>query len=341
MSALTPISISRLRQEAREDAVEACVHVQVESVLRKEARNGKPFWELKLRDGGDAMTLKAWNDSPQFLLCEELQGGELVEVRGDFSVGAYGLEAQNWKLRTLDAEETATLFAGDETARATAEADFVLVTDLVASLRDPRLKGLAEVFLEDFGARFRRAAAARFNHHAFRGGLLRHTAQMMAAADALCGVYPRLHRDLLLVGVLFHDSGKLWEMCPAETGFEIPRGAQGELLGHISIGIEVVNALWRKLPLADWKELLPGSEEVRLHLLHLIAAHHGELAFGSPVQPKTPEAVALHYIDNLDARLEMIFGAYDKLPEIAPGIYDRVRALNVSPVRPLGRSAEG
>jgi len=328
-------TISQLHKEARDGAVGARVHVQVEGLLCKEARNGKPFWEVKLRDGGDAMTLKAWNDSPQFTVCQGLQGGELVEVEGEFSVGGYGLEAQNWRVRNLSEEETGALFAGDEAARVIAEADFALVTELVGSFSDPRLKGLAEVFLEEFGARFRRAAAARFNHHAFRGGLLRHTAQMMAAADALCVVYPRLHRDLLLAGVLFHDSGKLWEMCPAETGFEIPRVAHGELLGHIPIGIEVVNALWRKLPLTDWKELAPGSEDVRLHLLHLIAAHHGELAFGSPVQPKTPEAMALHYIDNLDARLEMVFGAYDKQPEIAPGIFERVRALNVSPVRPL------
>ncbi|HEY5954131.1 MAG TPA: hypothetical protein VIT18_07190, partial [Terrimicrobiaceae bacterium] len=98
---------------------------------------------------------------------------------------------------------------------------------------------------------------------------------------------------------------------------------------------EVVNALWRKLPLEIWKDLAPPSDEVRLHLLHLIAAHHGEFQFGSPVEPKTPEAIALHYIDNLDARLEMIFASYQRHPEISPGIFERVRALNVSPVRAL------
>ena len=144
-----------------------------------------------------------------------------------------------------------------------------------------------------------------------------------------------LNRDLLLAGVLFHDCGKLWEMCPPENGFDLPRELRGELLGHISIGIEVTNALWRRLPLEQWKEVTPGNEDVRIHLLHLIAAHHGELEFGSPIQPKTPEAIALHYVDNLDARLEMIFAAYAKSPEIAPGIYDRARALNVSPVKAL------
>jgi len=140
---------------------------------------------------------------------------------------------------------------------------------------------------------------------------------------------------LLLAGALFHDCGKLWEMCPPENGFDIPRELRGELLGHISIGIEVANALWRKMPLEEWKDLVPASEDVRLHLLHLIAAHHGELQFGSPVEPKTPEAIALHYIDNLDARLEMIFAAYEKQPELAPGIHERVWALNTTPVRGL------
>ena len=158
---------------------------------------------------------------------------------------------------------------------------------------------------------------------------------MMRSAEALCTAYPALNRDLLLAGVLLHDCGKMWEMCPPEAGFEIPRELRGELLGHISIGIEVVNALWRKLPLEKWKNLAPPSEDVRLHLLHLIASHHGELQFGSPVEPKTPEAIALHFVDNLDARLEMIFSSYDRQPEIVPGIFERVRALNVSPVRKL------
>ncbi|NBS52352.1 MAG: hypothetical protein EBS96_07010 [Spartobacteria bacterium] len=96
-----------------------------------------------------------------------------------------------------------------------------------------------------------------------------------------------------------------------------------------------MNALWRKLPLEEWREVVPTSEDVRLHLLHLIAAHHGELQYGSPVEPKTPEAIALNMIDNLDARLEMIAAAYIKQPEIAPGIHERVRTLNTSPVKPL------
>lgn len=138
---------------------------------------------------------------------------------------------------------------------------------------------------------------------------------MMRTASAVCQANPGLNRDLLLAGCLFHDCGKLWENCYPKEDFTMPYSEAGELLGHIPLGIELVNNLWKRimsLPEADsWKTLDPPSPDVRMHLLHLIASHHGELAFGSPVFPKTPEAVALHYIDNLDAKLEMFRGAYE------------------------------
>jgi Predicted HD-superfamily hydrolase len=328
-------TIAQIRTEARAGTLGARIHAQVEEVVRKEDRNGKPYYELRLRDGTDSLSLKGWSNSPNFNACAELEKGDTVRVEGEFGLSSYGLEAQRWVLRPLTPAETQELFEGDETTRAANEADYATITTLVESLSDPRLRALAQAFLDEFGPRFRRAAAARHNHHAFRGGLLRHTAQMMRSADCLCVAYPALNRDLLLTGVLFHDSGKLWEMCPPENGFDMPRELRGELLGHISIGIELANVLWRKLPLDEWKNLTPASEDVRLHLLHLIASHHGELEYGSPVEPKTPEAIALHYIDNLDAKLEMIFNAYAKQPEVSPGIFERVRALNAMPVRAL------
>lgn len=329
------LTIAALRKELREDVASARVHAQIDDLIRKEDRNGKPYYELKLRDSGDNFSLKAWNNSPNFTRCEELTRGQAVEIEGDFALGSYGIDAARWNLRHLNDAEATELFAGDEASRITNDEDFELVTQLVASIGDPRLQALTATFLADFAARFRRAAAARSNHHAFRGGLLRHTAQMMKSADGIAAIYPRLNRDLLLAGALFHDSGKLWEMCPPEQGFEVPRELRGELLGHISIGIELVNALWRKVGTDEWKNLQPPSEDVRLHLLHLVAAHHGELQYGSPVEPKTPEAIALHYIDNLDARLEMIFAAYEKQNELAPGIFERIWALNTTPVRGL------
>lgn len=331
-------SISQLRQDCRSGPLQARVRAQVDELNRKDSANGKPFWELKLRDGSDALTLRAWNDTAAFDSCEETGRGACVEIEGEFLInGAFGLDGRRWRMRPLKPEEARELFAGTPEDAEAAARDFEYLAGIAAGMEDPRLNSLCGAFLSEHGERFKRAAAARFNHHAHRGGLMRHTAQMMRAADALCGVYPRINRDLVLAGVLFHDSGKLWEMCPPELGFEMPREIRGELLGHISIGIELVNATWRKLPLEDWKGLTPASEDVRLHLLHLVAAHHGELQFGSPIEPKTPEAALLHFVDNIDARLEMFAAAYDKNPEIAPGIRERVKALGASPVQPLAR----
>jgi len=329
-------TITTLRQDCRSGALTARVWGQADELNKKDSSNGKPFWELKLRDDGDFLILRAWSDTDAFRACDALERGSCIEVEGDFAVnGSFGLDARRWRLRPLSPNETKILFAGDEIRVAAAEQDFSDVVRFIDEIRDPRLLALGRLFLQEFGSRFQRAAAARANHHAHRGGLLRHTGQMMRSADAICRAYPMLNRDLLLCGVLFHDCGKLWEVCPPESGFEIPRELRGELLGHISIGIELVNAMWRKLPHDEWRDAKPTTEDVRLHLLHLIAAHHGELQFGSPIEPKTPEAIALNMIDNLDARLEMISAAYVKQPEIAPGIHERVRTLNASPVKSL------
>jgi 3'-5' exoribonuclease len=331
-----PPTISQLRAASLSAPQSSKVWGQADSLVKKDSANGKPYWELKLRDGGDSLMLRAWSDTEAFRACEKLGSGVFLEVEGDFAVnGGFGLDAKRWRLRALDDAEVESLLAGGEAEAAAVERDSADVERLAGTLRDPRLCALVKLFLEEFGPRFRRAAAARHNHHAHRGGLLRHTGQMMRSASALCEAYPVLNRDLLLSGVLFHDCGKLWEMCPPEAGFEIPRELRGELLGHISIGIEMVNLLWRRLPLEEWKELRPASEEVRLHLLHLIASHHGELQFGSPVEPKTPEAIALNAVDNLDAKLEMLAMAYARQPEVAPGIHERVKALNTSPVKAL------
>jgi len=161
----------------------------------------------------------------------------------------------------------------------------------------------------------------------------------MRTGCLIADLYPQLNRDLLLSGILLHDSGKLWENSLPENGFTMPYNETGELLGHINIGIELINALWRKLDLTQWAGLDPDSEDVRMHLLHLIASHHGEQAFGSPVVPKTPEAHALHHIDNLDAKLEMVFSGYQTATALGPRIYERVRPLSGNLIQPLGKFA--
>ena len=142
------------------------------------------------------------------------------------------------------------------------EGDFQFIAETVQSINDPRLRILCEMFLVENGERFRRTAAARTFHHARRGGLVEHTSQMMRSACALAGVYPKLNRDLLVAGVLFHDSGKLWENHVAEDAFSIEHCERGELLGHINMGIEIVNSLWRQL---KGQRCVRGVEEDRAH----------------------------------------------------------------------------
>lgn len=308
------LSIIALKQSTLQVKVRAGIHGQVESLQKKETRDGKPFWELAVADAEGKITLRAWSDAPSFGQCAGLQQGDFLEVSGEFFAGSFGVESRDWQCRSLTAEEREALLAGPPELRARQEADYDSLVATVETIADPRLRALGRQFFAEKGERFRRTAAARVNHHARRGGLVEHVAQMMRSAVAMVGVYPRLNRDLLLSGVLFHDVGKLWENAYEAIGFTMPYSERGELMGHIPIGIEYVNAAWRKLLESEeaktWKATAAENEQVRLHLLHLIAAHHGELVFGSPVTPKTPEAWALHYIDNLDAKLEMIMQGY-------------------------------
>ena len=333
-------SLSEIRRAAQNGAVEARLHVQVDAASAKATREGKPYCELSLADACDRMTLRVWSDHPEYRACEKLQAGEFIEIAGEFAQHQqFGLDARRWTTRRLNPQEVSELLAGPAELRKRQGEDWEFISTTISTLGEPRLRALGEAFLNEWGDRFRRTAGARSYHHARRGGLVEHTAQMMRVAVQVAPLYPTLNLDLLLAGILFHDSGKLWENHLPETGFTMPFEERGELMGHISIGIEVVNGLWRNLITTEeakgWNELQPASEDVRLHLLHLIGAHHGGPEFGSPVSPKTPEAMALNYIDNLDARMEMFAGGYLKGKPIAPRILDRVRPLPGNLVRPL------
>jgi 3'-5' exoribonuclease len=334
------MTLSEVRRAAQNGTpVPARVHVQIEAAAAKATREGKPYCELTLVDACDHMTLRVWNDHPDYKKCSGLSAEEFVELVGDFYQSQqYGLEARKWIVRPLTEQEKSELLQGPADLRAKQLADWEFIKRTCADIADPRLRILCNGLLTEWGDRFRRTAAARNYHHARRGGLVEHTAQMMRVGMAIAPLYPELNRDLLIAGILFHDSGKLWENQLPESGFTMGFDERGELMGHISIGLELVNSLWRKLSVdhaEEWKHLAPSSDDVRLHLLHLIGAHHGEPEFGSPVSPKTPEAMALHYIDNLDARLEMFFAGYLVAKPLAARIFDRVRPLPGNLVKPL------
>ena len=339
------LTIASLKQSAGTSALAASFDAQLERRVERETKTGKPFYEIFLVDGTGEMKLKVWDNRPQFTALQEIADGSLLRFSGEWTQNQYGLDSGKWDMRRLNETEGAEFLAGDPETKARQDADWADIERMLGEIVDPRLHEVCAEFACQYGDRFRRSAAARKNHHARRGGLVEHVAQMMRAAEAMCSVYTALNRDLLVAGVLFHDCGKMWENNYPEVGFTQPFSLPGEMLGHIPLGIEAVNKLWRDVmekPCAEgWKGLEPATADIHLHVLHLIASHHGTHEWGSPTLPRTPEAMALHYIDNMDAKYEMMRMGYESSPEIAPGIQDRQFPLPASLVKPLAHfSAE-
>jgi 3'-5' exoribonuclease len=341
---MTTSTIAHLKTATGAEPIEFAVAAQFQSAVVRNTKAGKPYLELAFADATDQFTLKLWSDSPLYAEAEAFATGAFLLLEGRWTRGEYGIDVKQLRWHPLDENAIADFLLGDADTRARQEHDFADIRKSCAAIRDPRLHALCAHFLDAHGEHFARTGAAKKNHHARRGGLVEHVAQMMRAAEAICGVYPELNRDLLVAAVLFHDVGKLWENSYPADGFAQQQSIYGEMLGHIPLGIELVNKLWQDIsqsPEAEaWETLKPSNAMVRLHLLHLIASHHGQFEFGSPTLPRTPEAYALHHIDNLDAKLEMCRGAYQTARETSPGIYERVFPLAAPLVRPLPALSE-
>jgi 3'-5' exoribonuclease len=168
-------------------------------------------------------------------------------------------------------------------------------------LSNPHLRALAECFLMDqeFVRAFCKAPAGVRMHHAYLGGLLEHVVTLLEVADRIAPLYPELDRDLLLTGIFLHDIGKVRELA-YDRSFAYTD--EGQLVGHLIIGVEMLNEKVRQV--ADLTGE-PFPTELLLRLKHLILSHHGTYEFGSPKLPMTPEAIALHHLDNFDAKLHM------------------------------------
>jgi 3'-5' exoribonuclease len=173
----------------------------------------------------------------------------------------------------------------------------------VESFTDAHLKLLLNTLLADSGLAqaYREAPAAKQLHHAWLGGLLEHVVSLLTLADRVAPHYAILHRDLLLTGVVLHDIGKVRELA-WEVGFEYT--VEGTLLGHIQMGMELVEKTIDKLP--DFPPRL------KTLVLHLILSHHGKLEFGSPKLPMIPEALVLNFIDDLDAKMQAVASEFEK-----------------------------
>ena len=269
-------------------------------VRRREERRdkaGKSYLDLELADASGAIAGKAWSDSAA--LASRFAAGDFVKFKG--SVQSYRDQLQ-LKVDNCRAATEADRDDGfDEALLVPSTRENVddlwrrLNSALDADLARPEAKRLAALALERHGAALRLHPAAKTIHHAVRGGLLEHTVSMLELAQRVATHYPELDRELLVLGVLFHDLGKTLEL-GAMPGSDYTR--EGRLVGHIVIGRDLVRELAREIP--DF------PADLRLQLEHLVLSHQGRFEFGSPVQPATAEAIALHAIDDLDSKLAVL-----------------------------------
>jgi 3'-5' exoribonuclease len=177
------------------------------------------------------------------------------------------------------------------------------LAEFVASFQNPYLKALLEAFMADpeIAEAYRSAPAAKTLHHAYIGGLLDHVVSLFRSCDLICHNYPQINRDLLLTGAFLHDIGKIHELAYNRSFSYTTRG---QLLGHMVIELEMLQAKLAQVP--------GFPDELKTLVEHLIISHHGEYEFGSPKLPMFPEALMLHYLDDLDSKMENMRAQFER-----------------------------
>lgn len=266
---------------------------------RKDAKNG-PYWQLTLTDRSGSIEARIWHPHSQHI--EGLKPEQFVAVTGQLASFKDKLQMNVTELVLVDPNE-AGLNMTDFLPSSKIPPETILTQIeqlLAAELRFKPWQALCARILNDDTIRtpLLSAPGAKSIHHAYAGGLLEHTLAIMRICRALAELYPRLDKEILLVAALFHDMGKAFEL---SHGISRDYTDKGRLLGHIQIGLEVLEPFLRKT-----KDL---PQEMAMHLKHMIISHHGELAFGSPCVPQTIEAFILHYADNMDSKINTVQGA--------------------------------
>jgi 3'-5' exoribonuclease len=283
-----------VQQLADGDGVEE-VYLAIDKQLRAN-RNGNLFLQLELRDRTGSISGRLWNAGEE--LFQSFEAGDFVQIKGKVQLFQGALQMILSHVNRVPPEQVELADFLPHTEQDVSKL-YERLRALLRKLDNPHLRALAECFLmdEDFVQAFCRAPAGVRNHHAYVGGLLEHVVTMLDAADRLAPLYPELNRDLFLMGVFLHDVGKVRELT-----FERSFGYsdEGQLVGHLVIGVQMLAEQARRVSDLTGE---PFPAELLLRLEHLILSHHGTHEFGSPRLPMTPEAIALHYLDNFDAKL--------------------------------------
>ncbi len=273
-------------------------------VLTKQQRttkSNKPYLVLTLGDKTGQIEGRVW-DPGDPRIARDFDHGDIVKVRGVVSPYDGRQQVKIDQLRKAQASEVDKMDMLPATSCDVGEL-WERLQASIESMTNADLKRLLKALLDDpaMAAAYREAPAARQLHHAWLGGLLEHVVSLLGLADRVAAHYPMLDHDLLLTGVILHDIGKTRELTWA-MGFEYC--VEGILLGHIQMGVDMVEKAIAGLP--DFPDRL------RTLVVHLILSHHGKLEFGSPKLPMTPEALALSFIDDLDAKMQAVISEFER-----------------------------
>ncbi len=281
-------------------------------------KNGKPYESVILQDKTGTIDGKIWD--PNNAGIADFDALDYIEVYGDVTSFQGALQVNVKRIRKC-AEEEVNPSDYLPVSKYDIEEMYTELLKYINSIQNPYLKQLLSRFFvedEDFIAAFKKSSAAKTVHHGFIGGLLQHTLSVTRLCDYYCKSYERLNRDLLLTAAICHDMGKIKELSAFPQNDYTD---EGQFLGHIVIGTEMVGEKIREIP--GFPSILASE------LKHCILAHHGEYEFGSPKKPAIMEAVALNFADNTDAKLQIFTELMDNTTETGWLGFNRLFDSNV------------
>src|ERR1700719_2804018 len=270
----------------------------------KAKKNGEPYLALILADRTGQIEAKMWDNVEEFITVFEQD--DFLKVKGLINKYKNRFQLTIHKLRRMAEAEIDFTDYLPKTTKDIGEL-WRTLTEFVASFQNSHLKALVELFMADtdIAERYRNAPAAKTLHHAYIGGLLDHVVSLFRSCDLMSRNYPQINRDLLLTGAFLHDIGKIQELTYNRA---FSYSTRGQLLGHLIIELEMLQA---KLA-----TLSGFPEELKILLEHMIISHHGQYDFGSPKLPMFPEALMLHYLDDLDSKMEAMRAHFEREAEL-------------------------
>jgi len=286
-------------------------------------KSGELYLQLTLADRTGQLDAKMWDNVADVL--ETFDQDDFVKVKGLINRYNNRIQFTVHKVRKLEEQEIDFADFLPATSKDIGEL-WRTLGEFVASLQNRYLKALVEAFMSDadLAKAYQAAPAAKTLHHAYIGGLLDHVVSLFRSCDLICRNYPQINRDLLLTGAFLHDIGKIHELTYSRS---FSYTTQGQLLGHMIIELEMLQAKIAQVP--------GFPAELKTLVEHLIISHHGQYEFGSPKLPMFPEALMLHYLDDLDSKMESMRAHFER--EV--GLESDWTSYNPSLGRPLLNSA--